>query len=285
MQGVSRDPLHCSMAANSMRTGRSYFDQGNRLKVHRIFCCDLEVGCFLIFFIKKDKQNWKLLHTHLTDSHLPTHRSEDKWQSHPSFWGPSLVSRSSIDGLVGCLPKRSRKKCSQAASQCPLNQVVSVTRPKSHKKTTTFDVATSNVLLANFVKRAAGQCFGTPLFRCLSSQYSNCVGCLSNWISSLPLFNMTWHLKVNQASVCEAPLEITSFKKIAKFSHQTSSEWGYMIRGSWKNITPWNEWNLSAPQRCGSTWNRRFCDHNDLMYPVLFCCFCHLTKWSILIRS
>ena len=178
MQGVSRDPLHCSMAANSMRTGRSYFDQGNRLKVHRIFCCDLEVGCFVEFFSSKKDQNWKLLHTHLTDSHLPTHRS-DKWQSHPSFWGPSLVSRSS-DGLVGCLPKSRKKRLqpssisvsSQPSRECNTSQVP--------QKTTTFDVATSNVLLANFVKRAAGQCFGTPLFRCLSSQYSNCVGCLSN---------------------------------------------------------------------------------------------------------
>lgn len=83
------------------------------------------------------------------------------------------------------------------------------------------------------------------------------------------------HLKVNQASVCEAPLEITSFKKIAKFSHQNQRK---MVICADHGKHHGHEWNRSAPQRCDSTWHWRFCGPNDLSYPMLFCCFCHLKK-------
>lgn len=59
------------------------------------------------------------------------------------------------------------------------------------------------------------------------------------------------HLKVNQASVCEAPLEITSFKKIAKFSHQNQLKMAYVR--IMENITPWVKSFSSSEMRLNLT--------------------------------
>lgn len=122
---------------------------------------------------------------------------------------------------------------------------------------------TSNVLLANLVKRAAGQCFSAPLFRCLSSHQSIFQVCCLSTSQSQPglcLWGSTWdHL----------------LQKNRKIQPPKPAQNGDMC-GSWK--TSRHEWNRSAPQRCDSTWHWRFCGPNDLSYPMLFCCFCHLKK-------
>lgn len=123
----------------------------------------------------------------------------------------------------------------------------------------------SNVLLANLVKRAAGQCFSAPLFRCLSSHQSIFQVCFLFTATSqsqpgLCLWGSTWdHL----------------LQKNRKIQPPKPAQNGDMC-GSWK--TSRHEWNRSAPQRCDSTWQWRFCGPNDLSYPMLFCCFCHLKK-------
>lgn len=229
-----------------MRTGRSYFDQGNRLKVHRIFCCDLGRIFFKrnlsLFFHNRIKDHQKRLtgscFTHLTTVHNKNEGKCGKWQSHPSFWCPSLVSRSSADGLVGCLKKK-KNACSQAASQRPRNQRVSVTSPKSHKKPTHSTWHPMSFLLTLWRERLVNVLVhhSSDAFPVNQSIFQVCCLSTSQSQPGLCLWGSTWdHL----------------LQKNRKIQPPKPAQNGDMC-GSWKTSRPWVKSFRSSEMRLNLT--------------------------------